>query len=248
MIGALEGWEVMAETQSRSAFLDEIAALASSFDRSRFSPELLVLAGKAWAERALQEHASVASFNRFSLALLAVGAPPELVELSNEAALDEILHARISFAIASTYLDEPIGPGPLAIDGALDDVSSFAKLAESTLVEGCIGETISAALAREAHHVASEGMAKHALLRIAEDEERHAELAWAFVKWALVSAPELMAPLRSIFTIASTQILEPDKAAADDLSAFGLLSGERELRRRIRDEILLPASRALFGA
>lgn len=162
------------------------------------------------------------------MALLAVGAPPELVEKSNEAALDEILHARISFAIASVYLDKPIGPGPLAVEGALDEVSSFQWLVESTLVEGCIGETLSAALAREAHRIASEPLAKCALLRIAEDEERHAELAWAFVKWALAKAPELESLLRSLFAAASMRAVDEEKEVADGLETFGLHSKDRE--------------------
>ena len=56
--------------------------------------------GRAWTADALLEHASVASFSRLSLALLAVGAPADLVALAHRAALDEIRHARLCFALA----------------------------------------------------------------------------------------------------------------------------------------------------
>ncbi|HVM69350.1 MAG TPA: hypothetical protein VM204_05885, partial [Gaiellaceae bacterium] len=42
-----------------------------------------------WLREAAAEHASVASFSRFSLQLLAVGAPPDLLVAAHEAALDE---------------------------------------------------------------------------------------------------------------------------------------------------------------
>lgn len=54
-----------------------------------------------WLDSALLEHASIASFARFSLHLLAVGAPPELLERTQRAALDEIEHARLAFAIVA---------------------------------------------------------------------------------------------------------------------------------------------------
>src|SRR5262245_889099 len=49
----------------------------------------------AWLRDAQMEHASIASFARFTLELLAVGAPAELVADSQRASLDEIEHARM---------------------------------------------------------------------------------------------------------------------------------------------------------
>src|SRR6185437_10815965 len=56
---------------------------------------------ETWTVLALLEHASVASFARVSLQLLAVGAPGDLVGATHQAALDEIRHARLCFALAS---------------------------------------------------------------------------------------------------------------------------------------------------
>src|SRR5690606_21383764 len=66
-----------------------------------------------WARIAGDEHASVASFARFILDLLAVGAPPELVLGAQQALADEVEHARIGYALASLYEGTGVGPGPL---------------------------------------------------------------------------------------------------------------------------------------
>ncbi len=68
--------------------------------------------GAAWLRNALMEHASIAAFARFTLELLAVGAPADLIRDSNAAASDETRHAELCFALASEYLGESEGPGP----------------------------------------------------------------------------------------------------------------------------------------
>lgn len=130
-------------------------------------------------EDALLEHASVAAFTRLSLSLLAFGAPPDLVARSHEAALDEIRHAQISFARAG----RSIGPGPCPAFANLRAHRSLADLAEETYVDGCIGETIASLKLRV--HASDE-----TLLAMARDEERHAELAWRIVEWAIAVGGE----------------------------------------------------------
>lgn len=126
-------------------------------------------------EDALLEHASVAAFARLSLSLLAFGAPPDLVARTHEAALDEIRHAQISFARAGRSL----GPGPCPAFADLRAHRSLADLAEETYVDGCIGETI-ASLKLRAH-------GEEPFVSMARDEERHAELAWRIVEWAIAA-------------------------------------------------------------
>lgn len=81
----------------------------------------------AWTRDALYEHASVASFARFVLQLLAVGAPPALVLAGQAAIGDEVRHAQQCFALASAYAGAPVGPGPLAMDGALPGHVTLAE-------------------------------------------------------------------------------------------------------------------------
>jgi hypothetical protein len=139
--------------------------------------------GEKWARDAALEHASVASFARVSLELLALGAPPELVAAAHRAALDEIEHARNAYALAAAHTGEARAPGPLAIPplGAV----TFASFARGTLRDACIGETAAALEADRDADLAVEPAERAALRAIAEDEARHAELAWRMLAWAL---------------------------------------------------------------
>ena len=139
---------------------------------------------EAWLADALLEHASVASFSRWALELLAVAAPPGLIQEAHRAALDEVEHARLCFALAERFSGECLGPGPLA----LSDVRVSASLEEMVALairEGCVGETLASLVAREQLAVARDRDVHHTLSQIAEDEARHAELAWRFVAWAI---------------------------------------------------------------
>jgi hypothetical protein len=138
-----------------------------------------------WAEDALFEHASVASFARFVLELLAVGAPPGLVRDAQRALADEIAHAELCFALASRYAGRPLGPGALQIPDQALERRDLASIAAATVREGIFGETISALIAQAAAEQAEDPDVRRALRRIAADESRHAGLAFRFVAWAL---------------------------------------------------------------
>src|SRR5690349_3292760 len=71
-------------------------------------------ARRAGIEAAAREHAAVATFARLSLELLALGAPSDLVVAAHDAALDEVRHARQSYAIASALGETVVGPDALA--------------------------------------------------------------------------------------------------------------------------------------
>ena len=138
----------------------------------------------AFTEDALGEHASVASFGRFALELMAVGAPAALVADAHRAALDEVRHAQIAFGLASAFGGAAVSPGafPFPPFAIRTDLVSFAR---AVAVEGCIGETLAALVAAERAAEATEPRVSAALASIAEDEARHAELAWRTIAWAL---------------------------------------------------------------
>jgi hypothetical protein len=204
--------------------------------------------GAAWLRNALMEHASVAAFARFTLELLAVGAPADLIRDSNSAASDETRHAELCFALASEYLGEPVGPGSLRIDGALDGIT-LEKLVVTTIAEGCVGETIAAIEAAEQLAHASDPAVKGVLSRISEDETRHAELAWRFVAWALEQQPSLREVAEREFERhLSTPVSFSDDSELD-LGRFGVLSGSTraELRRRVLDRVVRPSAALLLA-
>ncbi|MFT3766614.1 MAG: ferritin-like domain-containing protein [Minicystis sp.] len=151
---------------------------------------------EAWIADAQMEHASVASFARFTLELLALGAPADLVADSQRASLDEVEHARLCFGIAARLGERSFGPAPLDLAGALRG-GSLAESAACAVREGCIGETLASLMARaQLDHAKDEGV-RRALARIADDEEAHAALAWRFVAWAIALGGE---PVRAAVT------------------------------------------------
>jgi hypothetical protein len=139
---------------------------------------------KVWLADALEEHASIAAFARFTMLMLSVGAPPDLVVAAQRASIDEVVHARDCFALARRYGATSAGPGALNVHDAMPPMS-LADLAALTAEEGCVGETLGAALATEQLARATDPDAKRILARLVRDEARHAELAWRFVAWAI---------------------------------------------------------------
>lgn len=178
---------VVADATTRSDWLTRVGVDASSLDagdRARLAD--------AWAADAALEHASIAEFSRVTLSLMALGAPPDLLQKTHEAALDEVRHAELSFGLASALAGRSIGPGPLPIDASSPShvkagESGRVTFAKATLQDGCIGETIAsieAALASEGAAGELRGM----LRTIADDEARHATLAYATIAWLLGGA------------------------------------------------------------
>jgi hypothetical protein len=141
-----------------------------------------------WLEAALVEHASIATFAALALELLALGAPAELLSACQQAAHDEIEHARLCFGLASTYAGMPLGPGklPLPATALSGDAAAVAYL---SFTDGCIGEAFAAALARRAQRHATDPAVARVLARVATDEARHAALAWNIVAWCLKLDP-----------------------------------------------------------
>lgn len=147
-------------------------------------PALRRALGQRWASVAALEHASVASFARATLQLLSFGAPPALLRDHQAAGLDEVAHAELAYGVASQLLGEPVGPGPLSLAGLSINMSLEDAL-WTLVVEGCVGETVGAAEARAAAEGVPEGPLRAALLTVAEDEARHAALAWRTLRWML---------------------------------------------------------------
>ena len=161
------------------------------------SPEAAGALAAAWLVDARAEHASVASFARFVLRLMALGAPVELVRDAQEAMADELRHAEQCFGLASRYAGELLAPGPLRLDGALDGPSDLASVAVEVLREGAIGETLGAALAAAMLEGAVDADVRRVLRGVARDEASHAQAGWRFLAWAVEQGgDEVRAALR----------------------------------------------------
>ena len=141
--------------------------------------------GQAWARDGLFEHASVASFSRFSMELLALGAPADLVRDTHAACVDEVRHAELCLALASAYLGHDVEPSRLPFASAVLVGADLAAIAAEAALEGCVGETVAAVQAYESLLRATDPAVREVLAVTVEDETRHAELAWRFLAWAL---------------------------------------------------------------
>jgi len=215
---------------------------------------------RAWTEDARCEHAAVASFARFTLQLLALGAPAELVARAQRAGADELAHARAFFGLASAYAGAPIGPGPLVTSDALADGVDVEHVVIATVREGCIAETISLVQLATALANVRDPALRSVLATIVEEELEHVELAWAFVDWALAHGDaHLHAKVTAAFATAETAIPrspapEPAHAHAATWSAHGRLSAQarsdaahatlREIVRPCAARLLAPRASA----
>lgn len=206
-----------------------------------------------WTREALTEHASVASFSRFVLQLLALGAPADLVKDATQATADEVEHARIAFAFASAYRGRAVGPSALDVSGALEGAVDRTAAAVSIAGEGCIAETISALQIRAAAEEATDPAVRASLLRIADEEMAHSLLAWRTLGWLLEAGDVAMRDaVARVFDDAAAHVglgpvVEAPGSAAR-MRAHGYLPlSERRLRAaEVLATVVAPCARSLL--
>ncbi len=234
------GWSGLGFSEGDAARADALSA------------DVRAAIAKAWAGDAALEHASIASFQRFGLELLRLGAPVDLVADAARAVLDEVDHAERCFALASLAAGTPIGPAALPLPAAVQLAPDLRAAALAAVEEGCVGETLAAALCAEAARTAKVPAVQTALRQIAEDEARHAELAWRFVRWALRTDATLRPAVAEAFERAMQRLPEPPPQPAVDLAnweAWGRLPSHRfrAVVRAMAREVLQPCAAALCG-
>jgi hypothetical protein len=205
-----------------------------------------------WQQAALYEHASVASFARFTLDLMTHGAPPALLLAAQKAAADEVRHAQLCFGLAAAY-GSVVEPANLELPGGSLPLSqSLVELAVDTAREGCIGETLAAVRAAEQLRYATDPGVQRVLTALVQDEGEHAELAWRTLRWAVDQGGEpVREALRVVFDEAVRAVDGFVEGGESDpeLRAHGLLSDEETRRglRRAMEGVILPAAQELLA-
>lgn len=134
--------------------------------------------GDFFANIAHLEAASVHAFEQLRAELVALDAPGELVAQAKAAALDEIRHAQVTAALAKRYGGRTTEPR--VHPAALRDLETVAL---ENAVEGCVRETFGALIAEYQARTAEDAAVAEVMGAIAEDEARHAALAWRVAKW-----------------------------------------------------------------
>jgi hypothetical protein len=242
------GRERLAPVRERDDWRDDTALTvdARPLDRAAIA--------SAWAEQAAFEHASIASFARFILQLLACDAPARLVTRAQRALGEEIEHAQLFFGFASHYAGRPLGPSALDIRDALEASADFDAIVLAAVREGCIAETISAWHVALAATSARDPAMARALARVAEQELEHAALAWAFLAWARPRASDtLRARIEETFHAAERHVprgptLDSSVRSAAWL-AHGILPAEEHAAatRHALRELVDPVARSLVN-
>lgn len=134
--------------------------------------------GKYFAAAAHLEAASVHSFRVLERELKAHGAPRSLVAAARRAARDEIRHARVTRRLALAH-----GARPSPVRVPRTTLRSLEAIAVENVGEGCVRETFGALVGKWQARTACDADVRQMMSTIAEDETRHAELAWAVDAW-----------------------------------------------------------------
>ena len=233
--------------------VDDVASqLADGHD----VPEALLQAlAQAWAETAMEAHAAIGAYARFTLQLMSLGAPPRLINGAAQAMQDEVAHAQACFSLARRYAGRDLGPGPLQGPPNLRE-TDLTSTVLSAVQRGCIQEAVSALSAREALEHCQEAAAREVLLSRQEIKAHQAQLAWHFVAWALRSTRqsggrELADHVRVTFVTALEGKSGVHSPSERDrlLLRHGVLSRAQSLalRQRALRDVVLPSMEALLS-
>ncbi len=135
--------------------------------------------GRHFSLAAALERASVEAFAELEARLAGFGAPIRLRRRARSAAADERVHARITARLARRF-----GGDVQRVRRRRPSRLTFDAFVRDNAVEGCVHETYGALLAIYQRDHAQDPEVRAAMQRIAQDETRHAELAWAIHRWA----------------------------------------------------------------
>jgi hypothetical protein len=174
-------------------------------------------AGEYLARACTLEAASVEAFRRLAAELKAHRAPRRLIAAARSAARDEVRHARVTARLALRFGAVPerpqVEPMPLR---------ELSEIALENAQEGCVRETFGALSAEWQAQHAGEPALRRAYARIAEDELRHAALAWRIARW---SEPLLSARMQR-------RVIQARRAAIAELRQQLAIAPAPDVQRR----------------
>jgi hypothetical protein len=173
--------------------------------------------GERLARQAYYEGVSVVAFERLAEVLRANGAPADLVARARRAAEDEARHAAIFADLAQAH-----GATVPAIELAAVEPSLF-DLAIENATEGCVRETLGAAITlHQSMHAESEDV-RAAFAAICDDEAEHAAFSWDLWVWF---DGRMTSDERALVALAHRDALEAARGAAIEApDATGLALG-----------------------
>jgi hypothetical protein len=202
-----------------------------------------------WQKIACLEHASVASFARTILQLMACGAPAELLHQTTRAMQDEVRHTQLAATLAECYGAPAGGPGAFPLGGDMSTLNDPGEVLEHIIREACVDETLAAAEVAVANELATDEPTREVLAIISEDEANHAALGWKTLSWLLQRYPELLQQAGVIFQQAlASKVWPPDAIEEVHIASTGgkLDSHTRaKVQERIISDVIRPCAKKL---
>ena len=138
-----------------------------------------------WTQTAFSEYASAAAFAEIASALLAAGAPIDLVGAAGDFVVDEIVHTELAARIAGAL------GGAVGLDVDLTRLvrppearDPMLRAAELVVRTSCVGEAMTVPMLKLTRQVAGSALIEAALGRVVADESSHAQLGGWFLDWA----------------------------------------------------------------
>ena len=156
--------------------LASVAVAAEVRDRARH----------LWTQAALSEYRAALGFADVLHAMLAARAPLDLVGMAGGFVADEVSHVEMCSRVAM----ELGGGAPIAIDWTVlgrAHVSgdAFAYANDRVLLNVCVSEVVSGAVAVDTARMLAEPLPLAVLTTIARDEARHSRVGWLYMDWAV---------------------------------------------------------------
>jgi hypothetical protein len=173
--GAAPTTEVIEETHNMCS----IGRVPDGCEASHQNSKQWLTIADFWSQCAGLEAASVPAFYLLAEDLRAVGAPAALIEAAIKSAEDEMRHAAEVF-----YLAVQAGGQSQEVRVPSRAPKSLFDMAHENAVEGCVRETFGAFVAAYQAQAATNPEARSVLVKIAEDELRHAALSHEIAAWA----------------------------------------------------------------
>ena len=201
-----------------------------------------------WKKAAQEEHASIASFSRLTMQLMALGAPPELLHASIQAQSDELSHAKACLHVVSLLSGTSYGFDGMRIAGAQAQEPTLNQLLVDSILEGCINETLAAAEAAYLSKECTHSKISKVLKAIAKDEEQHAALGWKIVAWCIEQDSSLAQVVFETFQQQYKQwedrLIHPE---GEKRIQYGQLSHAkaRSLHKYVWNEIIMPCAESI---
>jgi hypothetical protein len=207
----------------------------------------------AWTQTTHSEYAAAAAFSAISSALLAAGAPIDLVAVSGDFVVDELVHVEVSARIAAHLgggvllevdLERLVRP-PTSKDPRI-------RAAELIVRACCVGESMTTPLLDHSRRRSSSTLISEALRHIMKDEVPHAQLGGWFLEWAdgwlddaarahlgRVAGQALRA-FSPLLCVREDSAVGPDDADRTFADAFAKAARERVARPLLRYGIEVP--------